>query len=339
MSAAEAEVTEAIVEAEQPAVEPGGIDMDAALESIASDLFPNSEKKDDEESDNVETDEEVDEEVEEETGKAEEEPVETEVEDKLTPPQSWAKDTHELWDSMTKAQQDQVVLRETQMKEGLDTRKQDADMGIRLRDNLEPFKQILSQHNIDPVDAASKVLASHIRIATAPIEQKKQLLNQLAQSYGITDLEVKPGEAEDPKITQLMNEINQVKQTLGATQQASLQEAKGRIETEVSSFATEHDHFDDLSDEIAHLIRADYSLEKAYEIAYRASPYFEKDLEKQREEKLKKDEQVKKTELEKAKKAKSVNVRGRDTKKAPTAPKGTMEDTMHEVMREIKNRN
>ena len=74
-------------------------------------------------------------------------------------------------------------------------------------------------------------------------------------------------------------------------------------------------------------------------MAYRASPYFEKDLEKKAKEATEKAEKAKKLEAEKAQKAKSVNVRGRDTKKAPTAPKGTMEDTMRDVMREIKNRN
>jgi len=348
MSAAEQEVTEAIAEAEQPTVEPVAaphdFDIEAASDSIAADLFPTREKKDDE-PDNGEANEKVAEEGEKEAGAEPEKPEEAEKQEEVekTPaPQSWAKDTHELWDSMTKGQQDQVILRETQMKEGVDVRKQDAELGMKARDAFAPFENVLKQNNIDPIAASQKMMANHIRLASAPMEERKQLFNQLAKNYGITN---EPVDEETSKITQnpfvknLMNEVNQLKQDVNASKNASRQEAEVRISSEVSDFASKHDHFDDLSDEVARLIRADYSLDDAYKIAYRASPYFEKDLEKQREEKQKEAEKAKKLEAEKAKKAKSVNVRGRDTGKAPTAPKGTMEDTMRETMREIKNRN
>lgn len=332
----EAEVAEAIVEAEteqpeQP-VDDHGFDMDAAADELAKDLFPHSEKEDEV----VEEAEEVVEEVEE----AEAEEPEK-VEEEIKPPQSWKKEMHESWGKLDKDTREYIELREEQMKEGVEVKKTDADLGMKVRDAFAPFDNILKKNNIDPVNAAQRMLGIHLRIASAQPEEKKQLFDQLAKSYGITN---EPVDAEtkkmmdNPMVQQLLNKVNQLEQNQNMSQQATQQERETQINSEVEAFASKHDHFDDLSDEIAKLIRADYSLEDAYNVAYKVSPFFEKDLDKEREKKQIETEKAKKIEAEKAKKAKSVNVRGRDTKKAPTAPKGTMEDTMHEVMREINNR-
>ena len=342
------EVVEAIAETEvsdQPVTDenPHDFDIEQASDDIAADLF--GLEKDE---DNSETIEEVDEEgaegsgeKEEESGQVDEEQGEEEVE-KNPAPQSWAKDTHELWDSMTKEQQDQVILRETQMKEGIDVRKEDADLGMKVRDAFKPFDNVLKTNNIDPIAASQRMMATHFKLVSAPLEERKQLFSQLAQSYGITQGE--PDEEtgklmNNPFVKNLMNKVSQLEQNVNATQEISLQERKSSIEKKVAAFAEGNPHFNDLEDETARLITAGYELEDAYRIAYRASPYFEKDLEKQREEKQKETEKAKKLEAEKAKKAKSVNVKSRDTRKAPTAPLGAMEDTMHDIYREIQNRN
>ena len=328
MSTAEAEVTEAIVEtevADQPVAEE--FDVQAGVDSIAADLFG---VKPDEKTD---TEPQEVEEVVEEAEVVEEVKEEVEVRDA---PQSWKKEMKESWEKLDSDTQDYIELRESQMKEGVEVRKQDADIGMKLRDAFSPYENLLKQNNVDPVTASQKLMATHMQLISAPIEQRKTLFSQLAANYGITG---ENNEPVDPKIQQLEQRLSQVQNVLTANQQASQQEMKGRIETEVESFASEHPHFDDLSDEIAKLIRADYSLEDAYKVAYRASHHYDKDIEKKQKEELEKAEKAKKLEAEKAKKAKSVNVRGRDTNKAPTAPKGTMEDTMRDVMRDIKNRN
>lgn len=137
----------------------------------------------------------------------------------------------------------------------------------------------------------------------------------------------------------MQNQIAQLQNQLNTSQQDSLQEKQAKISSEVEVFASEHPYFDDLADEIALQIRAGHELEDAYKIAYRASHYYDKDIEKKRKEEEKQALEAKKKEAEQAKKASSVNVRGRDTKKAPTAPKGTMEDTMRDVYRKIQSRN
>ena len=307
------------------------IDMDRAADQLAENLF--GKKKEAE--DIVEAEEPTEESIEEEAVEEEVEEKPEEPKDVKEPPQSWKKEMHDSWSSLEPEVQEYIQLREKQMKEGIDIRKDDADLGMKIKNVFSPYESLFRQHGVDAASAFQRLIGTHYALATAPVEKRKELFDQLAQSYGITEQE----ENADPAYQRLKSELDQIKQGLSVAQQRSLQEAQQRISEEVTKFASEHDHFNDLEDEIAKLIHADYSLDRAYEVAYKASPYYDKDLEKKLEEKEKEKEKAKKKEAEKVEKAKSVNVRGRDTGKAPTAPVGTMQDTMRDVMRQIKHRN
>ena len=336
MSTEASEVVEAIAETETqeaPQLPEESFDIQAGVDSIATDLFGTKPAEEAEEIEEVEETEQV------ETGEqdADEEAQEPPEEKETRPaPQSWKKEMHDAWGKLDSDTQEYIELRENQMREGVEIKKEDANLGMKLRDAFSPYENILRQNNVDPVTASQKLMSTHMQLLNAPLETRKQLFSQLAASYGITD---DSGEPADPKIQQLEQRLSQVQNVLRASQQASQQEQATRIQSEVEEFASKNPHFDDLSDEIAKLIRADYSLEDAYKVAYKASHYYDMDIEKKQKEEAEKAEKAKKEEAEKAKKAKSVNVRGRNTTKAPTAPKGTMEDTMREVMREINSRN
>ena len=341
-------VQEAMVEQEAPPpVEPvesaePAFDMDAAADSLAADLFGKkpeeleANKEAEEPEEPVEAEAEATEEVEE--PEAEPEP---EVEAREAP-QSWKKEMHDKWASLDAETQDYIELREKQMREGLDRNHEDSELGKTMRDTFAPYEAMLRSQNISHEQAIGSFLSTHYKLSTAPMEERKQIFSHLAKVYGLeapTQGENSEQAPVDPRVNQLQNELNGIKQHLSASQQRSLQEARTRIEGEVEAFAKDHPHFDDLSDEIARLIRADYELEDAYKVAYKSSRFYDLDLEKKNKEATEKAEKAKKAEAEKAKKAASVNVKGRDTKKSPTAPTGTMDDTMREVMREIKNRN
>mgnify|MGYP001814760913 CR=1 FL=1 len=322
------DVAEAVVE--QEIETPQDEVVSRGVESIAKDLFGVEPKDVPPETDEAEVEEEQEEESEE---KAEEVEVEEEEKEPRPAPQSWKKEMHELWDSLDDGAKDYIELREDQMKKGLEKDRNDAELGRTMRDVFAPYEKMLEAKGISHDVAVSRLMATHYKLATANPEQKKQILDYLAKSYGVTDENV------DPNIRQLQNEIHQLRGQLNAGQQRSLQEAKDKIHTQVEAFASEHPYFDDLSEEIAAQIRAGHELDDAYRIAYRASHFYDKDIEKKQKESEKTSKEAKKKEAEKAAKAKSANVRGRDTEKAPTAPKGTMEDTMRDVYRKIQSRN
>lgn len=299
------------------------------VESIAKDLFGTEpeEPKEPEESEEPVAEEEK------EPEKAEEE-KEPEKESRPAP-QSWKKDMHEVWETLDDSAKDYIELRENQMKEGLEKDRNDAELGRTMRDVFAPYEKMLQAKGLTHDVAVSGLMNTHYRLATGTPEQKKQIMDYLSKSYGITGQD----ENLDPNIKQLQNEVYNLKSQLSASQQRSLQEAEEKISTRVEAFASEHPYFDDLADEIAAQIRAGHELDDAYRIAYRASHYYDKEIEKKQKEEEAKAKEAKKKEAEKANKAKSANVRGRDTEKAPTAPKGTMEDTMRDVYRKIQSRN
>ena len=313
------------------------VDMEKAQDTISDALFGKTEAEDDgEEVEEVE-------EVAEKEEKEEKEEVEEVVDEKATkePPQSWKKEMREFFNSADPLMQEYILQREDQMKEGLEKDRNDANLGRTIRDVMRPYDEMFQQRGIDSTQAVQNLLQNHHRLSSGTNDEKVALIRQLAQSYGI-HAPGKEGEQPrvDPEVQNLRQEVSQIKQNLSASQERSLQEARERINTEVSAFADEHPLFEDLSEDIAEFIKVGNSLEEAYDKALWANPVTrQKELDRQNEVQAKETEKQAKLEAEKAMKAKSVNVKGRDTKRAPTAKIGTMEDTMRETFRKLKSGN
>lgn len=339
---------EAIADSE---VESNDFDMDGAVEEMGRDIFgvtddPDKEAEEEQEADEdegIEDDGESDQEEEDDDTDDNGEDDSEEAETALERPQSWKKDMDETWKSMSKEAQEYVLQREEQMKEGLSTNKDDADLGLAIRDVTAPIDHILQQNNVDKKSMVQNLLNGHIQMMQAAPEQKKEMLLNLAKNYGVElGQPVESDENVDPHVKQLQNELQQVKGMLNQqqrmayeNQQYTHKQETDKINQQVNEFAENHDYFDELSDEIAVLVKAGKDLEDAYQIAFRNSEHFEKKLRQETEEKLRKE---RKEKAEKAKQATSVNVKSRDTGKAPTAPTGSMDDTLRETLRAIKKR-
>jgi hypothetical protein len=322
-------------------------DMDAAQESISSDLFGKPEETD-EEIDLDQDIEEIEEETEEVEAKEDKEEVEKveekeEVRETRKAPSSWKKEMREFYASADPMLQDYIEQREEQMKSGLEQDRSDSNLGRTFRDIVTPYNDIFQQTGIAPTQAVQYLLNAHKSLSTGTIEQKQAAMQQLEQSYGIT----KPNEGSNPQITSLSQRLAQMEQnqivnaqTARQAAQDKIEAAQAKIETEVDTFAKDHPLLDDLQDEIAGFIKQGYELEEAYNRAERSSDgYIQAEVDRQIKEREAEAESQRQEELKLVKKAKSVNVRGRNTSKAPTGPLGTMEDTMHETYREIQSRN
>lgn len=304
---------------------------------LSESLFPDS-VNDDVEADEVELGDIKDKESENRDHDVDDSPKD-EVNDEKQPPASWKKDMHDAYKSLPDEVKDYIQLREDQMRQGLEKDRDDANLGRVMRDTMAPYSEMLRSQGIDEPKMVQSLMNAHYRLSTAPPEEKQALFSQLAQSYGI-NAPTDEG-STDPIIQNLQNELMQVKQTLSASHERALAEARNRVNAEVEAFASDesHKYFDEVSDDIAGLINAGYSLEDAYEKAVWANPVTrEKEIARLQQEKDAEAEKRRKQEAEKAKKARSVNVRSRDTRKAPTAPKGSMEDTMYETLETINNR-
>jgi len=332
------EVTESVESTEST---DSGIDMDSALDTMSNDLFPKSES------------EEAEYEEDEPAEISEDEPGELEINEEeapepiaaKTPPQSWKKDMHEKFSALEPEVQDYIELRESQMREGLELNKEDSTLGRTMRDALQPYKPMLDnikqQNGAETPQVLQFMLNAHHRLSSGTPEAKQAAFQQMAQEYGVTLVPAKEGQEVDPVVQNMQNELNSMKNYIKTNEEKAHEAEVSKVSKNITTFAEDpaHPYFDEVSDQIVAFINTGDDLEEAYEKAVWANPVTrQKELERVQQDKAAKESEKSQREVAKAKKASKSNVRGRNTKKAPTAPAGTMEDTMKETFKEIQSR-
>jgi hypothetical protein len=255
-------------------------------------------------------------------------------------PKSWQKDYHGYWEKIDPKAQEYIELREKQMLDGLEQYKGDSGFGKQMREVMTPYKAMLQAQNIDEPRAVQYLLNAHYKLTNSSPEQKKEYFSTLAKSYGI-QLEGLQEQQIDPHLKALQDTVENLRSSMTAREQASLNEARERVAKDVESFASDpkHPYFDEVADDIVAMINAGKSLEDAYEKAVWANPVTrQKEIARVQTESKAELQAKAKAEAEKARKGTSVNVNSRDTRRTPTEPKGTMEDTMRATYQEIRNR-
>lgn len=320
-------------------VSDNGLDIASASDGIARDLGLSSNKP-----------------VEEETGEEQDIVADATAEAKVTEktaasvpekrplPQSWKKDMQEKWDKLDPDTQTYFEHREKQMAEGLEKDRNDANLGRTMRDIMTPYRAMLQAQGVDEPGAVKALLNAHYKLTNSDPAARKEMFLYLARNYGIELEGLANSDATqqvDPVIKSLRDELNGIKSTLTASREESFRVARERALDEVNTFASdlEHPYFDEVANDIAVMIQAGHSLKDAYDKAVWANPVTrQKELERVSQDTEKRIREKAREEAEKAKKAAGTNVRGRDLTKTPTEPKGTMEDTMRETLRQIKSR-
>lgn len=259
--------------------------------------------------------------------------VETEVQvDLIPPPKSWAKEKHELWGKLPKDAQEYYQLREKQMLDGLDQYKEHSSFGKQMRDIMTPYRPIIQAAGIDETQAVQTLLNAHYRLTQGSQEQRHAAYQELGRSLGFVEPPT-GGTPVDPNVKMLQDQINRLESGLTAREQAQLTDAKARVAAEVEAFASDpsHPYFDEVADDIVAMIQTGASLKDAYEKAVWANPITrQKEIARLNTEQEKSLKEKAKVEAEKARKAKSSNVRTHDTSKSPTEKKGKLFGTEHD---------
>lgn len=321
-----------------------GIDMDKAVSEVAAGLNLNTEEPDDTETDDIAEPVETDAPIVTEPPKSTVTPESPESPEPVVraAPKSWPKEMHEHWAKTDPKVQEYWETREKQMLDGLEGYKADAGFGKQLRDVIAPYTAMIQSQGIDAPKAVQYLLNAHYKLTNAQPSEKQAYFATLAKSYGIDLAAIKPDDTPvDPKVKALEERVNQLHTSLTARERAALTEAQSRIAKDVEAFASDpaHPYFEEVAEDIVAMIQAGHELKDAYEKAIWANPVTrQKEIARLNTENETKLREKAKAEAEKAKKASGSNVRSRDTRKAPTEPKGSMEDTLHETMREINSR-
>ena len=255
-------------------------------------------------------------------------------------PKSWTKDRHELWAKLPPDAQDYYEVREKQFLDGLEQYKGEASYGKAMKDVLSPYKPILAAQGIDEAQAVQYLMNAHYKLTQGTTEQRMAAYHKLGQDLRLTG--EAPSQSEvAPEIRQLQEKLSGIESSLTARQQAEANAARERAAKEVSDFASDkaNPYFDDVADDIVAMIQTGHSLKDAYEKAVWANPVTrQKEIARIQTEAAAKLKVAASKEAEAAKRASSANVRGRETRRAPTEPKGTMDETMRDTLEKIRNR-
>lgn len=250
-------------------------------------------------------------------------------------PKSWAKEQHEAWGRLEPTVQDYIELREKQMLDGLSQYREHSDLGRQINEAATPYMQMLQQYGVSPAQAFSSLLAAQARLMSGSPEQRMAAYQQLGQQLGF----VAGGPAENAQLVAVQQQVQELQSALRQREQRQIQEHHAKISAEVDEFAKAHEDFEIVSADMIPFLQAGQSLQEAYDKAMWANPATrakaQAALQKETEEKLR---EKGRKEAEEAQKAKAVNVKSRDTRKAPTEPLGKMDDTLKETLREINSR-
>ena len=267
------------------------------------------------------------------------EPVKPDAPVVRPPPKSWQKDMHEWWGKTPKEAQDYIELRERQMLDGIEQYKTDAHYAKSLRDVLSPYRPMIQAYGMEEPQAIQALLNAQYRLTSGSPETRKAAYEQLGRNLGL--VEGKAGADGAALPPELQDRLDRIESTLTARQQAEVNEVRQRTAAEVEAFASNeaHPYFDEVADDIIALIKGGKSLDEAYEKAVWANPVTrQKEIARIQTEADAKRREKAKQDAEAAKRATAANMRGRETRTAPTEPKGTWDDTMRDTLKEIKER-
>ena len=202
----------------------------------------------------------------------------------VTRPSTWKKEYVQIWDKMEAGEQiskedftkfaEYANQRESEYKKGVSTYKAEADRAKSYEEAIAPYAQELQKRGIKPDQYISNLARADQILTHAPMEQKVQIFQRLAQEYGVQLNGSGQMQQFDPYTQQLMNQLNQVNQEVSSIKGRFAEEENQRLMNEIEKYrsdAEKYPHFDVVREEMAQLLELGKAqdLETAYKKAVR----------------------------------------------------------------------
>jgi hypothetical protein len=269
--------------------------------------------------------------------------------DTAAPPKTWKKEAAAEWAKLPPSVQAEIHRREADIFKGIEQYREAAQVGQSFNKILQPYQGALQQAGVDPLQMVNAFAYNHMALSQGTPEQKLATARQLMTHYGIDLNQLAGGEANytptaedyvDPEIKALRDEIAQLKGTFTQQSEAS---RKAEVQKMVDEFASDpaNVYFEEVASEVAQLLQtgAAKDLKDAYEKAIYINPTTRaKEMARLQTEALDKANRERAEKLAKAKAATAANVQPGQTSRRPTAPVGSLDDTLAATMESIKLR-
>ena len=202
----------------------------------------------------------------------------------ITRPSTWKKEYVQIWDKMEKGEQiskedfnkfaEYANQRESEYKKGVSTYKAEADRAKAYEEAVGPYAEDLQKRGIKPEQYISNLARADQILTHAPMQQKVQIFQRLAQEYGVQLNGNGQMQQFDPYTQQLMNQLNMVNQEVSSIKGRFAQEENQRLMSEIEKYRSDvekYPHFDVVREEMAQLLELGKAqdLETAYKKAVR----------------------------------------------------------------------
>lgn len=184
-----------------------------------------------------------------ETAKAEPEPEDAPEEEPVwkRAPSSWKRDYHEAWATADPKLQQYAWQREEEMRSGIAPMQEKAKFADQIQQAVAPYEQTIRGLGIDTATAVKSLLEADNILRSAPPEQKRAYLSQLAQQYGIDLSGVEsqyPSAPVDPTVFALQNELNNIRGEVSGWKQQQEAAQNQILTNEIDAFAQTAEHFE-----------------------------------------------------------------------------------------------
>lgn len=190
------------------------------------------------------------------------------------PPSSWKRDYHEVWQTADDKLKEYAWQREEEMRKGVEPLLGKAQFADKMQKVIQPYEQTIRGLGLEPEIAVEALMRADYTLRTAPVEQKRAYLAQLASQYGINlgdiDPYSQPGPV-DPAVYQLQNELNNIRGEVVGWKQQQEQAQNQALQAEINDFAQTADHFEAVRPTMISLLQSGVAttLDEAYEKAIR----------------------------------------------------------------------
>lgn len=265
----------------------------------------------------------------------------TPVEPEIKAPSSWKPEAKEAYIKAERGEQltaQEIKLltaeanrRESDYHKGLENYKSHAQRAREFEQALQPYQQTIQQMGLDGPTAAARMLQVEHTLRYADPATKAQMLNKIAQDYGIDMGMAQQVPQQDPQTQYLMQQLNELRNTQQMWQNTIQQQEREKANYELTNFSStgEKTHFEAVRNDMADLLESGkaQSLEQAYEMAIWMRPDVRQTLiEQQRIEAQKKyEEQQRATRAKTA----SVSVKGSSPSSSGSQPvSGSLRDIL-----------
>lgn len=280
----------------------------------------------------VETPEETTEEAPQETPSEEVEAIEP-------PPPSFSAQIKEKWKDLPPDVRAELVKRENDVHQMFTRHDGELNLGRKMKDVITPYMSIIQAEGGTPEGAVKDLLNTAYVLRTASPEQKRDLLLQVAQQYGV-DLGVQQQSPNDAFVM-MQRELAQIKQMANPEfikSQLQEQMEHDKIISEVKAFAENpaNKYFEQVKPLMAPILASGQAkdIQEAYDKACYADPTIRSTLISEQTKEL---EAKRKAEIA-AKKQAAASVTGSPELASPStrATQKTLEDELRDSFRASK---